>query len=49
MAAKKILKKAANAIPINIAFFLRFGGKPEAAIPMIKALSPDSIMSAKII
>ena len=49
MAAKKILKKAAKAIPKKMAFFLSFGGKPEAAIPIINALSPDKIMSAKII
>ena len=49
LSIKKILKKAAKAIPKKMAFFLRSGGKPEAAIPIINALSPDRIMSAKII
>ena len=44
--AKNILKKAARAIPKIKAFLLNSGERPEAAIPIIKALSPDKIISA---
>ncbi len=43
---ENILKKAAKARPKIKAFLLNSGDRPDAAIPMIKALSPDKIISA---
>ena len=49
MAAKNILNPAANPIPNNIARRLIIGDKPAAAMPITNALSPERIISAKII